>query len=170
MMFLLFTTLTANASLIGTQVSCDIEPSIIWDCDSSITTVKGDAAEFNLLLVGNAYLEVDFDTDSILIRNLKSHLGLGANEVLSFNLQPNVFNASDYSVFSTVIGFDARDIDFDGEQLALDINRTTWFADDYILLSFMTHATAVSTAPPILLILIGLFALRKRKLKHSSGN
>ncbi|GAA6184654.1 MULTISPECIES: hypothetical protein [Alteromonadaceae] len=153
---------SANASIIGTQVACDIEPSILWECDNRISVAQENNSEFNILLMGNAYFSVNFESDSLLISNLQSNLQLRANELLSFSLLPNLFSASDFDLITAVVGFDASDIDFDGELLAFNLHNTRWSSQDYILLNFTNNAAAVSNAPTVLLFLIGVIALRSR--------
>ncbi|MFA3790047.1 hypothetical protein AB6T38_02900 [Aliiglaciecola sp. SL4] len=164
---ILICSFSAQASIIGTEVVCGIEPSIIWDCDNKMSIAKENESEFNLLLVGNPHLSVDFEDNSLMISNLHGNLGLGANELLTLSILPNLFNPADFDLLTNVVGFDASDINFNGELMALNLHNTRWSSDDYILLSFMNSANAISNAPTLLLFLIGIVALRRRLIKNN---
>ncbi|GAB2707853.1 hypothetical protein Q4574_10970 [Aliiglaciecola sp. 3_MG-2023] len=158
---------SSNASIIGTQVVCDIEPSIIWECDDKIAIADANNSEFDLLLMGTPFLSVNFEKDALLISNLQDNLSMGANEMLSLSFAPNLFSPSDFALLTSVEGFDAVDIDFNQELLALNFNNTRWSSEDYILLSFQSSASAVSNAPSLLLLIIGLVALKRRLAKNT---
>ncbi|GAB5382557.1 MAG: hypothetical protein Alis3KO_18560 [Aliiglaciecola sp.] len=164
---LVLASMSANATLIGTNAGCDIEPSFFWSCDTSSNTVMDGVAEFFLQLNGNDFFAVDLTADSLQIENINGgSLGAGAGEFLTLTLQAGLFDEVSFNVISQVTGLDDSDLGFDGEVFTLDFNNTSWGVGSFVLLNFVNSngPNPIPNVPALLLVMTGLLAMRRRNV------
>ncbi|WJG11063.1 hypothetical protein [Aliiglaciecola sp. LCG003] len=162
---LLSASLTANATLVGTEVSCNIEPSAIYFCHQPTETVAEGAAEFFIDSLFSSEFALDFDATSLQIEYLGIELLAEAGEFLSLTIMPGLFDSLAFNVVSGVTGVELSDFSFDGETLEFDFNNTLWSEGSVVIIDLIENAgpdpVPMPNAPTALLMLAGLVGLRR---------
>ncbi|GAA0852642.1 hypothetical protein [Aliiglaciecola litoralis] len=156
-----FMSINAHASFIGTDVSCSIEPSFIYNCDASTTTVVDNSEEFLLQLMGSDRFEVGIGANTVQIENIGGDVFFAeAGEYLDLTFLAGLFDEVAFTVISNVTGVENTDLGFDGESLAFDFNNTVWAFGGYVTIGFIDNTqVTIPNVPTALLMLVGLIGL-----------
>jgi hypothetical protein len=162
---LVVASMNAQATLLGTNVSCSIEPALLYACDNADATVVDDASEFMLQVFSffNGFenrFELDLSNDAMRLDNIGNLFRANAGEILSLSIKSGLFDGVALGVTSGVTGVAASDLSFDGENLVFNFNDTVWDVDGYISMIF-TNSNPVPNAPTALLMLLGLVGLNR---------
>ncbi|MEL7485938.1 MAG: VPLPA-CTERM sorting domain-containing protein [Pseudomonadota bacterium] len=163
----------AQASLVGDEVACQIDPASLWACDTP-TAIVGDDVEFVLNLTGDPFFSVDIDGDSVILTLIAGGgLGAGAGELLTLSDLDWVGSPGGAIVgienFMTdaTAGVDAMDVMFLANALMIDLNGTSWSPGQF--LSFDLIVDEVPLPAGFILMLSGALGLGAAARKRRSA-
>jgi len=164
LLFLVLHSMSANASLIGDEVSCGMIPGSIWDCTPLTSNIVGSGSEYTLDLVRRPFFEVDLGANSVALNYIwdETALGMEAGEVLSLSSLDwagfpggGIIGIENFLSTATS-GIDVSDISFGPHNIDILLHQSFGIPHDQQFLSFDLIVDHGQVPAPATLALFGL--------------